>query len=128
MKLGFQPTQAYSKDTGLVIVLVLLLTAYWMENLFLIPFAIGILVGVMTVPIIFKPLAVVWYYFSITLGSITNRIILTVIFWVVLTPIGIIRRSLGFDPMKQKAWKNGLCSVFTTRNQYMTPDDLKLPY
>ena len=128
MKLNFRPTQTYTKDTGLVIVLFLLVTAYWKESSFFILLAIGTLVVVMTIPVILKPLAVIWYFFSITLGSITNRIILTVIYWGVLTPIGIIRRSLGFDPMKRKAWKDGTRSVFTERNHPVTSDDLIMPY
>lgn len=128
MKLKFRPTQTYTKDTGLVIVLILLLTAYWKENLFFILLAIGTLVVVMTIPVVLKPLAVIWYYFSTALGNITNRIVLTVIFWGVLTPVGIIRRCLGFDPMKRKTWKNGVHSVFTVRNHTVTSDDLNMPY
>lgn len=128
MKSKFRPTQAYTKDTGLVIVLILLLTAYWTEKLFFLPLSIGTLLVVMTVPTVLKPLAFIWYYFSTALGIITNRIILAVIFGGVLTPIGIIRRCLGCDPMKRKAWKNGVHSVFTVRNQTVTPDDLIRPY
>jgi hypothetical protein len=128
MKLKFHPTQAYTKDTGLVIVLVLLLTAYWKEDLFFILLSIVTLVVVMTTPMVLKPLAVIWYYFSTALGNITNRIIFTIIFGVVLTPVGMIRRSLGYDPMKRKTWKNGSKSVFTVRDHFFTSDDLNRPY
>ena len=80
MKSKFRPTQDYAKDTGLVIVLILLLTAYWTEKLFFLPLSIGTLLVVMTVPVVLKPLAVIWYYFSTGLGNMTNRIVLTVIF------------------------------------------------
>jgi hypothetical protein len=128
MKLKFLPTQAYTKDTGLVIVLILLLTAYWKGDLFFILLSIVTLVVAMTIPVVLKPVAVIWYYFSTALGHITNRIILTIIFGVVLTPVGMIRRSLGFDPMKRKAWKNGSASVFTERDHVFISDDLNMPY
>jgi hypothetical protein len=128
MKLKFRPTETYTKETGLVIVLILLLTAYWKEDLFFILLSIETLIVVMTIPVVLKPLAVIWYYFATALGNITNRIILTIIFGVVLAPVGMIRRSLGFDPMKRKAWKNGSNSVFTERDHVFTPDDLNMPY
>jgi hypothetical protein len=128
MKLKFRPTQAYTKDTGLVIVLILLLTAYWKGDLFFILLSIVTLVVAMTIPVVLKPAAVIWYYFSTALGNITNRIIFTIIFGVVLTPVGMIRRSLGYDPMKRKTWKNGSNSVFTERDHVFIPDDLNRPY
>ena len=128
MKSKLRLTQAYTKDTGFVTVLVLLVAAYWTEKLLFLPFAIGTLLVAMTVPIILKPLAFVWFYFSTALGKITNRIILTVIFVGLLIPVGLVRRCLGFDPMKRKAWKNGVNSVFTERNHIFTADDFNRPY
>lgn len=128
MKSKFRPTQAYTKDTGLVIVLILLLAAYWTGKLFFLPLSIGTLLVVMTVPVVLKPLAVIWYYFSTALGNITNRIVLSVIFVGVLIPVGVIRRCLGFDPMKRKVWKSGVNSVFTERNHTFIADDFNRPY
>ncbi len=128
MKSKFHPTQAFVKDTGLVLVLISLLIAYWTGKLFFVLLATGTLLVAMTVPVVLKPLAFIWHYFSVTLGSIANRVVLTVIFGGVLTPVGVIRRWLGFDPMKRKAWKNGVTSVFAERNHLFTADDLNRPY
>jgi hypothetical protein len=128
MSLKFRPTQAFTKDTGLIVVLILLLTAYWTGKSFFLPLSIGTLLVVMTVPMVFKPVAIVWYYFSATLGQVTNRIVLTIIFVCVLVPVGVIRRYLGFDPMKRKAWKKGVNSVFTERHHTFTADDFDKPY
>jgi hypothetical protein len=128
MNSKFRLTQAYTKDTGLVIVLILLLAAYWTGKSFFLPLSIGTLLVVMTVPVILKPLAFVWYYFSMALGKITNRIVLAVVFMGLLIPVGVIRRCLGFDSMKRKAWKNGGNSVFTERNHIFTADDFNRPY
>jgi hypothetical protein len=128
MKTKFHPTLTYTKETGLVIVLILLLWAYWKDNLFFVLLAIGTLLVVITVPVVLKPLALIWYYASTALGNITNRIVLTIIYWGVLTPVGMVRRWLGFDPMKRKVWKNGTYSVFTERNHIFKSDDLNMPY
>ena len=129
MKVKFHPTRTYIKDTGLVIVLVLLLVAYWRgeESLFIL-LAIVMLVVVMTIPAIFKPVAMMWYYFSEGLGYVSSRIVLAVIFWGVLLPVGLVRRWMGFDPMQRKVWKKGRHSVFIKRNHLFTGDDLSRPY
>ena len=128
MNFRFRPTKTYTKDIGLVIVLVLLLTAYWKHNLVLILPATGILVAAMTVPMIFMPAAVIWYYFSLLLQKITNPIVLALVFLGVITPVGLIRRCMGFDPMKRKTWKNGIGTVFTDKKHKFTAKDLTAPF
>lgn len=128
MKLRFRPTQTYSRDTGLIIVLALLLTAYWKNNLVLILPATGTLIAAMTIPMIFLPAAVIWYYFSLFLGELANRIILSFIFIVVITPVSLVRRCVGFDPMLRKQWKKGSESVFIKRNHIVVAKDLTTPF
>lgn len=128
MKPIFHPTQTYCKDTGLIIVLALLLTTYWKNTLALILPAAGILIAAMTIPIIFAPLAVIWYYFSLFLGKITNRIVLAFIFFVIVLPVSLIRRCVGFDPIMHKKWKKGSDSVFLIRNHTFVAKDLTTPF
>jgi hypothetical protein len=128
MRLKFQPTLDYAKDTGLVLILIFLLMAYWREDPFFVLITIVTLVADMTVPVIFKPLAILWYYIAKFLGQITNRIILTLIFTLVLLPVGLFRKALGYDPMKRKEWKKGTGSVFRTRDHLFTSGDLSMPY
>jgi hypothetical protein len=47
-----------------------------------------------------------WWRFAMTLGYINARVILTVAFAVVLTPIGLIWRLIGRDPLarRRKHW------------------------
>lgn len=128
MKRIFRPTQTYCKDTGLIIVLALLLTAYWKNHLILILPAIGILIAAMTFPMIFLPAAVIWNYFSIFLGKITNRIMLALIFIAIIIPVSLFRRSMGFDPMLRKKWKIGTDSVFLNRDHTFASKDLTTPF
>jgi len=73
-------------------------------------------------------MAVIWYYLSLFLGKITNRILLTFIFFVIILPASLIRRSVGFDPMLQKKWKKGSDSVFLIRNHTFVAKDLTTPF
>ncbi len=128
MKPLFRPTQTYCKDTGLIIVLTLLLTACWKNNLALILPATGTLIAAMMIPMIFLPAAVIWYYFSFFLGEITNRIVLAFIFIAIITPVSLVRRCAGFDPMLRKKWKKGTDSVFFIRNHTVVAKDLTTPF
>ncbi|MBI5591937.1 MAG: hypothetical protein HY881_15810 [Deltaproteobacteria bacterium] len=128
MRRIFHPTQTYCKDTGLIIVLALLLTAYWKNNLTLILPAVGTLIAAMTIPMIFVPVSVIWYFFSLFLEKITNRIVLAFIYIVIITPVSLVRRCVGFDPMQRKKWKKGTDSVFFTRNHTFVAKDLTTPF
>ena len=66
---------------------------------------IFIIAGIV-IPFILKPLQKAWMTFSIILGFFMSRVILTVLFYLVLTPIGLLMRLLGKDILDQKIDKN----------------------
>ena len=45
----------------------------------------------------------VWMALASVLSFITTRIILAVVFFLVLTPIGLIKRAMGWDPLHRRA-------------------------
>ena len=53
-------------------------------------FAVGIVI-----PVILKPVYWVWMVFATVLGWFMTRVILSLLFYVILTPIGLIARSFG---------------------------------
>ena len=53
-----------------------------------------------------KPLNILWFKLGATLGSIASPIVMGVIFFLVVTPTGIIMRLLGKDILKLKMYKN----------------------
>jgi hypothetical protein len=117
-----------SKDTGLAVVLILLLAWYFTgrEN-FILP-AMGALILTMTWPKAFKPLSGLWFGLSHCLGSIVSKIFLSGIFFLMVTPVGLVRRWTGADAMRLKDWKNGAGSVFIDRGQVFSAGDLEKPY
>ncbi|HEJ83338.1 MAG TPA: hypothetical protein ENO25_02115 [Desulfobacteraceae bacterium] len=90
--------------------------------------AVALLVLTMTVPALFKPVAWLWLGFSHFLGSIVSKIILSVLFFAIVTPIGLARRLSGADSLKLKDWRAGKQTSFIDRNKTYSRDDLEHPY
>jgi multisubunit Na+/H+ antiporter MnhG subunit len=67
--------------------------------------ALFIILG-LTLPGVLKPLQKLWMGFSITIGFFVSRVILFVLFYVVLTPMGLLARLLGKDILDQKIDKS----------------------
>jgi hypothetical protein len=124
--LSSTPDQA--RDTGLAMVLICLLLAYWGGRPQLILGAIALLLLTMVWPQIFRPLAGLWFGLSHLIGTIASKIILTALFFFLVTPVGLIRRFWGADPLQLKKWKNGSNSVFILRDGTTRPQDLVNPY
>lgn len=129
-KNGYFPrsvTENQSKDTGIAIVLICLLISYFTENNF-ISLAILLLIIDMIVPNIYRPLAKIWLGVTNILGTIMSKLLLTIIFFVLVTPMGIIRRIFGADSLQLKKWKKDASSVFKVRDHVFQPDEIEKPY
>ncbi|MBU0485634.1 MAG: hypothetical protein KKB30_14100 [Proteobacteria bacterium] len=117
-----------SKDTGLALVLILLLTTLVTANNLYLVCSIIVLVLVMTLPVIFSPLSGPWFGLSHVLGLVVSKIVLAGVFFLVVTPVGLARRLAGKDAMGLKNWKAGRGSVFIERNHLFISDDLDKPF
>jgi len=117
-----------ASDTGMAMVLILLLVGYFTDNVIFYKIAIPVLVLNMIWPMLFYPVAVIWLGFSHLLGGVMSKILLTVVFAVVVVPIGLLRQLMGKDSMRLKSWKNGTGSVMQVRNKIFQPEDLNHPY
>ena len=117
-----------AKDTGLAIILILLIIECVKRPGWLIISAMSVLVLTMTWPAAFKPLGRIWFSFSRILGTIVSKILLCLVFFLIVTPIGLLRRISGADPMRSKIWKKGNDSVLVKRDHHYSPEDLQKPY
>ncbi len=75
------------------------------------------------VPIIFYPFAVVWFRLSELLSTVSQAIVFTIIFFLIVTPVGLIRRLLGKDSMRLKLFKKSKQSVMINRAHLYTESD-----
>jgi hypothetical protein len=121
-------TKDQCRDTGMAMVLLLLILAITLKRDAPVLAALVLQVGAMTVPRIFAPIAVVWLGLSHLLGALMSRVVLTIVFFLVVTPIGLVRRLLGKDSLRVRAFKAGDESVMLTRNQIASAADLERPY
>ncbi len=54
------------------------------------------------IPPLFRGIYRFWVGFSVVLGYFVSRILLTIIFFIVVLPTGIIMKILGKDPMERR--------------------------
>lgn len=59
-----------------------------------------LIVLALTVPMVLRPVYTVWMAVGEVLGRINTKIILGFAFYVVVTPIGLVMRLFGHDPMR----------------------------
>ncbi len=117
-----------AKDTGMAMVLIcLLINIFGKDSLFNILAILFLLIN-MVVPSVYKPVASIWLSFSKIIGTIMSKILLVIVFFLIVTPMGITRRLLGKDSLKLKSWKNDHDSVFVTRNNSLRSEDVEAPY
>ncbi len=53
-------------------------------------------------PALLRPLYRVWMALAVVLGFVMTRVILTLVFYLVLTPIGLLLRLFGKDPLHRR--------------------------
>jgi len=68
-------------------------------------------------PIVLKPLQKVWMTLAILMGWLMTRVILTVTFYVIFTPIGLISRAFGKDYLNTKRKKDAGESYWVPKTQ-----------
>ena len=117
-----------AKDTGMALVLIVLICDFvWDLNVLKLAALILLIVN-MTIPNLYKPAAKLWLGVSTILGTFVSKIILTLIFFGLVTPVGIIRRILGKDSLQLNKWKNGSESVFQVRDHTFVPSEIEKPF
>lgn len=82
----------------------------------------------MIVPQVFRPAAIVWFGLAHALGAVASRVLMFLVFALVVTPIGLLRRALGKDSLRLRAFRAGDESVMVVRNHTFTAEDLEKPY
>ncbi len=66
---------------------------------------------------ILTPLKKIWFYFGITLGKIVSPIVMGIIFFIVVTPTGILMRILGKDILNLKKKTEGSYWINKKKNK-----------
>ena len=94
----------------IVVVLGFLLPWIWgwenLPNLLWIATGAGVIAWALIAPESMRGLYNGWMRVAMVIGNIINSIILAIVFFIVITPMGIVMRILGKDPMCRKLDSN----------------------
>ena len=98
---------------GIILIMISGLLIWKEIESFQIFLTIGVVLNVLgiVIPVFLKPIYWIWMIFATILGWIMTRIILSILFYVILTPIGLISRLFGkqfvelrWDKSKESYW------------------------
>lgn len=121
-------TKDQCRDTGMALVLLLLILYLTWNRRDLVVGAVGIHVLNMTWPSVFRPAAVVWLGFSRIVGTVMSKVVLAIIYFVVVTPIGFVRQIAGKDTLRLRMFRASGDSVMLERRHKFVAADLERPY
>jgi hypothetical protein len=68
----------------------------------------------LVIPVVLKPIYWIWMILAVILGWIMTRVILSLLFYIVITPIGIFSRLFGSKFLDLK-WEKSKDSYWNTR-------------
>jgi uncharacterized membrane protein YgdD (TMEM256/DUF423 family) len=121
-------TKDQSRDTGMAMVLLLLLIFLKTRRNGLLYAAVILHVVNMIVPRVYAPVAVLWLGLSHVLGTVMSKVLLSILYFGLVTPIGALRRLLGKDSLQLRAFKASKESAMTVRNHLFVGHDIEKPY
>jgi large-conductance mechanosensitive channel len=112
-----------NRSFGLVFFVVFLIISFWsfrgnLNEVSILPFFIAIIfliLGLIKSKLL-TPLNKIWFRFGIILGAVIAPIIMAVIFFLVVTPIGLLMKIMGKDLLKKK-YNKAAKSYWIKRNQ-----------
>jgi hypothetical protein len=119
-------TDRWIRDTGLVFALLCMVLAYRYDVRFLI-LSGGLLLAVMFIPALLKPLAYLWMRIAEALGMVMNKVFFGIVFFIVVTPIGFMRRLISGDN-RDLTLNRSKDSVFVEREGLVKKEALMKPY
>ena len=108
IKSGKKQLREFGLTMGIILVILGAIALWRGKPIYLhLLIAAGIFIGFgLGFPKPLKPIHKIWMSFSIIIGFFVSRLILSVLFYAVLTPIGLIMRIFGKDILDQRIDKN----------------------
>ncbi len=122
--LSLKITKKQCMEFGQVATLVILFFALKFKDDHFVIAAFLLMLITILVPVMFYPFALPWFGLSKLLSVISPVIILTILFFLLVTPVGLFRKLFGKDSMRLKQFKKGKHSVMINRAHLYTEADL----
>jgi len=117
--------------TGAIVVVLFAIFFPWVFDATAMPMWPWIVAGLLWVPAVFlpsvlQPVYATWMKIGHAIGWVNTRIILGVLFYVLVLPMGLIMRLLGNDPMARKYDKSA--SSYRVKSVSEPKDRLEKPF
>jgi hypothetical protein len=114
--------------SGLALILIgLILYIIYKERIF-VDITLGLVILLMIWPSPFKYFGYFWFAFGEALGYIVSRIILSVIFIILVVPVGFLKRAKIRKNMQLNIFKRDTTSVFKSRDYHFSEKDFDKPF
>ena len=106
-KLDNKGLRKFGLTTGIIIVVLFVLFFPWVFNMTSMPLWPWVLASLLWLPALFlpnvlRPVYTIWMKIGHVIGWVNTRIILGVLFYMMILPMGLIMRLFGKDPMTRK--------------------------
>ena len=104
IKTGKEDLKSFGITIGIILFIVAIVLFYYDNLLFqnFLIFSTTFIVLGLTVPLILKPIYLIWMIFAVILGWVMTRVVLSVVFYFIITPISIITKLIGEDFLSLK--------------------------
>ncbi|MEM0998615.1 MAG: SxtJ family membrane protein [Bacteroidota bacterium] len=121
------PTRAKQLETILVITAGMIVFFFIFRQVAFLYVALGVATAGLAVPLAAKYIHLGWMGLAKVLGFINSHILLGVIFFLILTPLALLRRAFSRKDSLQLRKKDGE-SYYTERNHTYEAADLENPW
>ncbi|MFV0377605.1 MAG: hypothetical protein ACK5JD_09925 [Mangrovibacterium sp.] len=114
-------------EFGIVVALVLAIFSLgW--KLDLTRFILLVLLMALVLPKVFIPFTWAWHHLAECLNRVMTALLLLLVFYLIVTPVGVIRRFLGDDTMRLRQFKKAENSVFDQYSKTYKSSDMEKQY
>ena len=121
-------TRRQCTEVVVLVAIVMLGFAYFFKYWQLVIASSIVLLLGLVLPRIFVPFAWAWFSFGELLSLVTTKILLTTVFFILVWPIGSLRRLFKRDSFQLNHFKKNSNSVFKIREHLFNASDLKHPF
>lgn len=103
-----------------------LLFGHWPPHTW--PWILGtvLIVWALIAPKTLNPVYKIWMKFGLIMGAINSKIILGVVFYVMMAPMGLIKRWFGSDPMQRELDPN--LSTYRVASKQRPRESMERPF
>lgn len=121
-------SEAEVRNIGLAFAVVFLVAGLYTEGKVLLAVSVLFFVAAVAAPHILQPFCVMWQTFTNIVGDMFLTLVISVIFVLVITPIGVVRRIVTGNQLFFRRNTESKENAFYSRVHKLTAADLRYPY